>query len=94
MTLPLFGNVALPGADKRIHNVFAGIPDVPLGRFDLTFTSASPLQLQRGDLLRRAPDGDRDADRPQRRGDEAEHADEGGGCPPIVALVLRGHKLA
>ena len=46
VTLPLFGTVALPGADHRIRNVFAGIPDVPLGRFDLKFTSASPLQLR------------------------------------------------
>src|ERR1700754_1247559 len=44
VTLPLFGQIGLPGKDKRIHNVFAGIPDVPLERFDLTFTSA-PLRM-------------------------------------------------
>jgi hypothetical protein len=46
-TVPLFGQVELPGADHRIHNVFAGIPDVPLERFDLSFTRAAPLQLTR-----------------------------------------------
>ena len=46
VTLPLFGQVALPAADRRIKNTFDGIPDVPLGRFDLRFTSASPLQLR------------------------------------------------
>jgi hypothetical protein len=46
VTLPLFGQVALPAADRRIKNTFDGIPDVPLERFDLKFTSASPLQLR------------------------------------------------
>jgi hypothetical protein len=46
-TVPLFGQVQLPGADHRIHNVFANIPDVPLGRFDLSFNRAAPLVLRR-----------------------------------------------
>jgi hypothetical protein len=46
-TVPLFGQVQLPGVDQRIRNVFANIPDVPLSRFDLSFTRAAPLQLRR-----------------------------------------------
>jgi hypothetical protein len=46
-TVPLFGQVQLPGKDGRVRNVFAGIPDVPLARFDLSFTRAAPLVLTR-----------------------------------------------
>ena len=49
VTLPLFGTVGLPGADGVIHNTFDGIPDVPLGRFDLAFKggAGAPLKLDR-----------------------------------------------
>ncbi|MBE2317369.1 hypothetical protein DVA67_015410 [Solirubrobacter sp. CPCC 204708] len=50
VTLPLFGKVAPPvGTKGRIANSFAGIPDVPLERFELTFTGGtnSPLRLNK-----------------------------------------------
>ena len=31
--------------DHRVRNQFAGIPDVPLERFELDFTTKSPLRL-------------------------------------------------
>ena len=56
VTLPLFGAVALPGKDGVIHNTFAGIPDVPLERFDLAFTGGAtmPLTLRRTSAAARA----------------------------------------
>ncbi|HEX6025622.1 MAG TPA: hypothetical protein VFZ00_26755 [Solirubrobacter sp.] len=47
VSLPLFGKVDIFRGDDRIHNEFAGIPDVPLGRFALDFTRSSPLRLKR-----------------------------------------------
>ena len=47
VTLPLFGKVDIFRGDGLIHNAFAGIPDVPLERFELSFTTASPLKLKR-----------------------------------------------
>jgi hypothetical protein len=47
VNLPLFGKVDPFAADHRIKNSFAGIPDVPLERFELTFTTASPLRTTR-----------------------------------------------
>ncbi|MDA0182518.1 hypothetical protein OJ997_19570 [Solirubrobacter phytolaccae] len=49
VTLPLFGKVTPPnGAKGRITNAFTGIPDVPLEKFELTFTggTTSPLKLK------------------------------------------------
>ncbi|HET6547186.1 MAG TPA: hypothetical protein VFG79_01935 [Solirubrobacter sp.] len=46
VTLPLFGKVDVFSPDGLVHNTFAGIPDVPLGRFDLKF-KGSPLSLTR-----------------------------------------------
>jgi hypothetical protein len=46
VNLPLFGKVDAFQADHRIRNAFAGIPDVPLERFELTFTTKSPLTLK------------------------------------------------
>jgi hypothetical protein len=94
VTLPLFGTVGLPGADKRIHNSFAGIPDVPLGRFDLKFTSASPLQLQRN-----VCHGARQHVLATLTGHNGAVAKlkaplKVAGCPPIVSLRLRGHNLS
>jgi hypothetical protein len=86
VTLPLFGDVQLPTRDKRIKNTFSGIPDVPLGRFDLKFSSASPLQLRS------------DACRGKRRHALATLTAHSGavahlkaplkvaGCPPVVKL--------
>jgi len=45
VTLPLFGKVDVFQPDHRVRNQFAGIPDVPLERFELDFTSASPLRM-------------------------------------------------
>jgi hypothetical protein len=46
VTLPLFGKVDVFQPDHRVRNQFAGIPDVPLERFELDFTTNSPLRLQ------------------------------------------------
>jgi hypothetical protein len=46
VTLPLFGKVDVFSPDGLVHNTFAGIPDVPLARFDLRF-KGSPLSLTR-----------------------------------------------
>ena len=49
-TVPLFGKVDPPvGTKGRIKNTFAGIPDVPLEKFELTFTGGtnSPLKLKK-----------------------------------------------
>ncbi|WP_156027733.1 hypothetical protein [Candidatus Solirubrobacter pratensis] len=93
VTLPLFGKVIPPGADRRIHNVFAGIPDVPLERFDLSFTSAAPLTLQ-SDACHGA--------RQRVSGTIAAHSGaivrisaplKVAGCPPVVALTRRGSRV-
>jgi hypothetical protein len=93
VTLPLFGKVIPPGADKRIHNVFAAIPDVPLERFDLSFTSAAPLTLQ-SDACHGA--------RQRVSGTIAAHSGaiarisaplKVAGCPPVVALTRRGRRV-
>ena len=50
VSLPLFGKVTPPsGTGARMANSFAGIPDVPLERFELTFTGGkySPLRLNK-----------------------------------------------
>ncbi len=50
VSLPLFGKVTPPsGVGARIANSFAGIPDVPLEKFELTFTGGtySPLRLNK-----------------------------------------------
>lgn len=47
VTLPLFGKVDPFATDHRIKNSFAGIPDVPLERFELTFNTKSPLKSTR-----------------------------------------------
>jgi hypothetical protein len=47
VTLPLFGKVDAFAADHRIKNSFAGIPDVPLERFELAFNTRNPLRIKR-----------------------------------------------
>jgi hypothetical protein len=47
VTLSLFGKVDPFGADRRIKNSFAGIPDVPLERFELAFNTATPLEISK-----------------------------------------------
>ena len=96
VTLPLFGNVGLPGADGVIHNTFAGIPDVPLGRFELAFKggTGAPLKLSR------------DVCRGRRQSVRAQFTAHNGadvtvsaplrvdGCPPVASLKRRGHRLS
>jgi hypothetical protein len=95
VTLPLFGNVALPGADGVIHNTFAGIPDVPLERFDLAFTGGTTMPLTiRKDLCR----GTRQKVQGAFTGHNGTVANVSAplkvdGCPPVVALKRRGHRL-
>jgi hypothetical protein len=94
VTLPLFGTVALPGADKRIHNTFSGIPDVPLARFDLTFNSASPLVLAR-DVCH----GPRQTVTGALTGHNGTVTRlstplKVDGCPPVATLSRRGRKLS
>jgi hypothetical protein len=93
VTLPLFGTVALPGADRRIRNVFAGIPDVPLERFDLRFTSASPLQLQRDVCHGRRQHALATLSGHNGAVAKLDAPLKVAGCPPVVALTLRGHKV-
>jgi hypothetical protein len=95
VTLPLFGTVALPGADGVIHNAFAGIPDVPLARFELAFSGGanSPLNLTR-DVCH----GARQAVRAQFSGHNGVQATISAplrvvGCAPVASLTRRGHKL-
>lgn len=95
VTLPLFGEVALPGKDGVIHNTFAGIPDVPLERFDLAFTGGTtmPLTLKK-DVCRGA--------RQRVQGTFTGHNGtiakvstplKVAGCPPVVTFKRRGHRL-
>jgi hypothetical protein len=93
VTLPLFG--ALDVSTGKVKNAFAGIPDVPLGRFDLTFSGGanSPLKLTR-DVCHGA-----------RQRVSAKLTGHNGvikslstplkvsGCPPVVALKRHGRKV-
>jgi hypothetical protein len=95
VTLPLFGEVGLPGADGVIHNTFAGIPDVPLERFDLAFTGGATMPLTvKKDLCR----GARQRVRGAFTGHNGAVANVSAplkvdGCPPVVTLKRRGHRL-
>ncbi|MDA0161540.1 hypothetical protein OM076_14785 [Solirubrobacter ginsenosidimutans] len=95
VTLPLFGEVGLPGADGVIHNTFNGIPDVPLEQFALSFTGGAtmPLTLRR-DLCT--------GPRQTIRGTFTAHSGvvanvsarmKVAGCAPTVALTRHGHRL-
>jgi hypothetical protein len=95
VSVPLFGTVDITRPDG-LHNRFAGIPDVPLERFELSFTGGanSPLALQR-DVCHGA--------RQTVRGNLTAHSGavrnvtarlKVAGCPPVVALTRRGHRLA
>jgi len=95
VSLPLFGTVGLPGADGVIHNSFGGIPDVPLERFELTFTGGATSQLKLGRDVCHGP-------RQTVRGSFTAHSGaiasvsaplKIAGCPPVVALRRRGHRL-
>jgi hypothetical protein len=95
VTLSLFGTVPLPGADGVIHNTFAGIPDVPLARFELAFKGGanSPLNLSR-DVCH----GPRQTVRAQFTGYNGVVANVSAplrvvGCAPVVSLTRRGHRL-
>jgi hypothetical protein len=95
VTLPLFGLVPLPGADGMIHNTFAGIPDVPLERFELAFTGGdtSPLNLSR-DVCH----GPRQTVRGQFIAHSGAQATVSAplkvaGCPPVASLTRRGRTL-
>jgi hypothetical protein len=95
VSLPLFGNVALPGKDGVIHNTFAGIPDVPLERFDLAFTGGATMPLTiRKDLCH----GSRQKVQGAFTGHNGRVANVSArlkisGCPPVVTLKRRGHRL-
>jgi hypothetical protein len=94
-TLPLFGKVDPFGKDKRIRHSFAGIPDVPLEKFELTFTGGtnSPLRLAK------------DACKGARQTAIGKLTGHNGvvsnltaklkvvGCPPTVTLKRKGGKL-
>jgi hypothetical protein len=95
VTLPLFGTVALPGADGVIHNAFAGIPDVPLERFELAFKggSGAPLNLSR-DVCH----GARQTVRAHFSGHNGAEVDVStplrvAGCPPVASITRRGHRI-
>ena len=83
VSLPLFGEVGLPGKDGVIHNAFDGIPDVPLEQFELAFTGGATMPLT---LRRDVCTGPRQTIRgsftaPQRRGRQRQRAAEGRRLP-------------
>lgn len=93
VSLPLFGTIPISAA--RIRNTFDGIPDLPLERFELVFTggASSPLRLAR-DACTGA--------RQRVQGTFTAHSGtvakvsaplRVAGCPPVVALKRRGHRL-
>jgi hypothetical protein len=91
VTLPLIGSIGF--SRGLIQNTFAGIPDVPLERFDLTFDTHSPLLLAR-DVCH----GPRQTVRGQFTGHNGATARVSArlkvdGCPPVVSLKRRGHKV-
>ena len=86
VSLPLFGKVDVFRGDGLIHNAFAGIPDVPLERFELSFTTASPLKLKR-DVCH----GKRQTVTGKLTGHNGKVANlraplKVAGCPPVVTL--------
>jgi hypothetical protein len=95
VTLPLFGEVGLPGKDGVLHNSFGGIPDVPLERFDLAFTGGTTMPLViKKDVCRGA--------RQKVQGTFTGHNGavvkvsaplKVEGCAPVVTLKRRGHRL-
>jgi hypothetical protein len=93
VTLPLFGAVDISTAN--VKNSFAGIPDVPLERFDLAFSGGanSPLTLAR-DVCH----GARQSLTAQLTGHNGRVANLSAplkvtGCPPVVSLKRRGGKV-
>jgi hypothetical protein len=96
VSLPLFGDVSLPGADGMLHNTFSGIPDVPLERFELAFTGGSTMPLQLSRDVCRGP-------RQRVKGRFTAHSGavasvsaplKVDGCAPVVTLTRRGHRLS
>lgn len=95
-TVPLFGKVDPPvGTKGRIKNTFAGIPDVPLERFELTFTGGtnSPLKLKKD-----ACHGARELVIGKLTGHNGTVSNLTAkpkviGCPPTVTLKRKGGKL-
>jgi hypothetical protein len=95
VTLPLFGEVALPGKDAVLHNSFGGIPDVPLERFDLAFTGGKTMPLV---LKKNVCRGARAKILGTFTGHTGKVANVSAplkvdGCPPVVKLKRRGHRL-
>ncbi len=93
VSLPLFGKVDLFRGDNKIHNTFAGIPDVPLERFDLKFTTASPLKTTR-DVCH----GARQTVTGKLTGHNGKVANlraplKVAGCPPVVTLKRRSIRV-
>ena len=93
VSLPLFGKVDIFRGDGKIHNTFAGIPDVPLERFDLQFTTASPLKTTR-DVCH----GRRQTVTGKLTGHNGKVASlraplKVAGCPPVVTLKRRSIRV-
>ena len=93
VSLPLFGKVDIFRGDGKIHNTFAGIPDVPLERFDLKFTTASPLKTTR-DVCH----GPRQTVTGKLTGHNGKVANlraplKVAGCPPVVTLKRRSLRV-
>ena len=95
VSLPLFGTVAPPGSDGVIRNSFGGIPDVPLERFELTFTGGANAPLR---LARDVCHGPRQTVRGSFTAHSGAVANVSArlkvaGCPPVATLTRRGHRL-
>jgi hypothetical protein len=95
VSLPLFGKVDAFRRDRKIHNAFAGIPAVPLARFELAFKGGrnSPLQLKR-DVCR----GRRQTVVARLTGHNGAVANlrarlKIAGCPPVVTLKRRSLRV-
>ena len=78
VTLPLFGEVGLPGNDGVLHNSFGGHPGRAAGALRplLHRRHDDAARDQEGRLPRRAPEGHGDLHRPQRQGRQRERAAE------------------
>ena len=95
VSLSLFGTVAPPGSDGVIRNSFGGIPDVPLERFELTFTGGANAPLR---LARDVCHGPRQTVRGSFTAHSGAVANVSArlkvaGCPPVATLTRRGHRL-
>ena len=91
VALRLFGTVDPSG--RRIRTAFAGIPDMPLERFELSFSANGPLRLGRDVCT-----GARQTVSAQFTGHNGTVANVSAplhvdGCPPVASLIRRGHRF-